>query len=606
MPTNNRTQDLQAIKLAIQAQTKRAQDSLRVRDQREVRVAAPERPTTLQLRGTSAHEQRSSHDRHHGWQLALHQHHQHESRPIDRHRQNGNTKPSAGPVPDLIPKTTNATTIVGHRRTQSENINNMRPFRHSQSVDAAPAANAAALAKSVHAAQHKPASILGSRLAEIRPRSSTTEPMATAAAAAAQNPHVSSSDSSTHNSKMAMNRRLVAANNSGPTLAGKKSSNLLTAATTTASEVDLSVDSLGGSMHSSIRSNKSSVSQESLNVFNATVRAINAAKTAKVLAAAAKNQAAAAPAIDAKSTAVGNRPVSRLRKPTPIVSNIAGNRPLLRLNNNTHGNVPGVASATTSAFTSAKSSRLPSVNSATSSPRDPLPGGGGGGGGVANVRTQSAGSGLIAGTPVRKSFLSARSKEILASKQKSTSASDAAVTLRDNSAGKTGSTIGAVGVKRPVSFPTTLHLRRTAKIEPPSTAAGGNHVTASSPRTPNVLSKKTGTLNNTNTAPSKFSRSDPKRDSTTTRSSLHAQKASQRVVVGRGVVTTSAKTSALAADSKTHAENDVRYYGNDNVEENDDEPFVQPRARVESKLERSSTFCKESSTLDVSELQIIE
>jgi len=31
-----------------------------------------------------------------------------------------------------------------------------------------------------------------------------------------------------------------------------------------------------------------------------------------------------------------------------------------------------------------------------------------------------------------------------------------------------------------------------------------------------------------------------------------------------------------------------------------------PRERVESKLERSSTFCKDSADLDISELQIVE
>lgn len=33
---------------------------------------------------------------------------------------------------------------------------------------------------------------------------------------------------------------------------------------------------------------------------------------------------------------------------------------------------------------------------------------------------------------------------------------------------------------------------------------------------------------------------------------------------------------------------------------------VVPRERVESKLERSSTFCKDSADLDISELQIVE
>lgn len=363
------------------------------------------------------------------------------------------------------------------------------------------------------------------------------------------------------------------------------------------SEVDLSVDSLGGSMHSSIRSNKSSASQESLHAYNASVRANNAAKTAKALQQQQQQKLAALKQTEFKSSAS----VSRLRKPTSFAIALTGGT-------STNPLAAGRTLATIASkmspvslrsSTTKSSSRLSSSNSATSSPRDAVAAASSGGtnstDGTESARSTAPFNRL---SVERRSFLSARSKDILAAKHKSTGISSNGTTttaacFRTSSAGnQQGSTSAVVqqpaAKQRPVSFPTTLHLRRTAKLasplQPVTTSSAlrstSNRAVSASPRSPSSYGK--------------FARPDPKRDSMTRG---HVQHRLQRT--NNNAANASASRQAVVARKSpaTHADDD-----------DNDECFVAPRAagRVESKLERSSTFCKETPTLDVSALQVID
>lgn len=620
----NRHHDLHAVKLAIQAQTKRAQDSL-LRHRVEHRPPAathtavaphppqPERPTSLHLRGTHNH---IGHSRPSSTQ--------HESRSTERHSSGaGRTRPhhapsTFAPVPDLIPTSSiarshvvvqpsNPAAAIGHRRTQSESNNGARPApRHldatrSQRNGTANATTAAAGG----------AAAVGNGRPRAHP-AAIVEPIG-------DRTNRSSGDSSTCMSRLANNKRAVAPARPAPTTLSRDSLTsspggqqpvaptngrcARSAATATlqlltadaaGSEVDLSVDSLGGSMHSSVRSNKSTASQESLHAYSAAVRANNAAKTAKALQL--QQQRAAATAATLKPTAAAA--VSRLRKPTAF-----GLAPTSTTAPAGVGSAlsPPAAVSRSSTTRSTTNGRLSSsANSATSSPRDAV------------AAADGAFNRLAV---VRRSFVSARSKDAMGAGKSNSSGKSAGVAAsvarpaagpfakQPNGATSTTAAAAAGNKQRPVSFPTTLHLRRTAKLASPLQPFGA---VGAAPDRSSSSSNRTAVASSPRSPYGKFARGDPKRDSVT-RSAGGAGVGVQRRLPRSGSSTTAPVTDAgqMAAAKRT---NEVPVAVPADGTDDNDERFVAPRAatRVESKLERSSTFCKETPTLDVSVLQAID
>lgn len=266
-------------------------------------------------------------------------------------------------------------------------------------------------------------------------------------------------------------------------------------------DIDRSIDSLGESMLSSMKTEKT-LSQESIiikrkdNLSKPTLKSISRSN----------------PMINKQSTtaaaATKMRPLSNkfVKKTRPLSGQT------------TNENSP--SSVTT------KSSRLSSL----SSPRD-----------VHRTINQQM--------PVKKSFLSAKSKEILAKKQSlnhtdSTRSVPAAVRNEKNAVNKSQSTSN-VPHPKPNPFNTTLHLRRTAKVEDDKVIK-------------KVASNK----------------------------SIPATNRNGKIVNGRnGNAEKKIENLCVQIESKVE----------------DCKPL-----RIDSKLERSSTFCKESSDVPLGELQIIE
>lgn len=268
-------------------------------------------------------------------------------------------------------------------------------------------------------------------------------------------------------------------------------------------DIDRSIDSLGESMLSSIKTEKT-LSQESIIIR----RKDNLNKPAL------KSISRSNPMINKQSTtttATKTRPLSNkfVNKPRPLSGQT------------TNQNSP--SSVTT------KSSRLSSL----SSPRD-----------VHKTLNQQM--------PVKKSFLSAKSKEILAKKQSlnhtdSTKSVPAAVRNERISVNKSQSTSNVPHSNvKPNPFNTTLHLRRTAKVEDEK------------------VIKKSGS-----------------------NKSIPAMNRNGKMVNGCSNDRNEKKIEKLCVEIESEVE--------------DSKPM-----RIDSKLERSSTFCKESSDVPLGELQIIE
>lgn len=268
-------------------------------------------------------------------------------------------------------------------------------------------------------------------------------------------------------------------------------------------DIDRSIDSLGESMLSSIKTEKT-LSQESIIIR----RKDNLNKPAL------KSISRSNPMINKQSTtttATKTRPLSNkfVNKPRPLSGQT------------TNENSP--SSVTT------KSSRLSSL----SSPRD-----------VHKTLNQQM--------PVKKSFLSAKSKEILAKKQSlnhtdSTKSVPAAVRNERISVNKSQSTSNVPHSNvKPNPFNTTLHLRRTAKVEDEK------------------VIKKSGS-----------------------NKSIPAMNRNGKMVNGCSNDRNEKKIEKLCVEIESEVE--------------DSKPM-----RIDSKLERSSTFCKESSDVPLGELQIIE
>lgn len=286
----------------------------------------------------------------------------------------------------------------------------------------------------------------------------------------------------------------------------------------------LSVDSLGGSMRSSINSCNKTASQDSLIRKDSHKSPLACEKLHQPLKSMSAN------VIKKKST-----------------------------------QSPLVKSSTPSSIATLKS-RL-SINCNMSAPQD-------------NSKTQRttpanpAPSAVKLPTPkAQKSFLSARSRQILAQK-KSLSHSDSSKSvpsvLKEKSAAsaltfvnKSQSTSNILN-RRPNPLSTTLHLRRSAKVSPPP------------------LSIYTGTPA-TNTV--QHSLMNPTKSSALKMVSQH-NKLNRETSNGK-------ETKMKALKKQDTVDLDV------NCADVDDQ-------RIESKLERSSTFCKERSEIPANELQTID
>lgn len=470
-----RSKNLYAVKLAIQAQTKREQETIRLQREHKSQTTA-ERPTTLQFKQAQSAAER----------------HAFKSLEVNK-----------ATIKAVVDKT-------HHRRSQSETI---PPNKIRQN--------------------------------EIRPRYLEPKPQIQPLQTQNKEAVVSmslSEDSSTKNSKLTLNKRLAITEASKSNMSRDSLSSPIKQVVTigpqctisTASEVDLSIDSLGGSMHSSIKSSRSnkSVSQESLIRFNATVRA-------------------------------NNLSANRIRRP-------ASNR----LSSNEHS--PASASTTT---TASKSSRLSSINSTT-------------GGGSTKDSTTSRRNTPQSTVPIRRSFVSAKSREILAAKH---NAQDSGVTIKDAISGDNNASSATTSNKRSIIFPTTLHLRRTAKLHQVDTNSSPTNATVKSIKSlnpPNIPKQTTRS-----DQPQTTIKTKPSQDSVSKPTVRRIDKSVVSKVDAKTV--TSSKISRIKGTvkntvpilKKTPKDIDLSSLNVDDSPE-----FVPPPAatRVESKLERSSTFCKES------------
>lgn len=400
-------------------------------------------------------------------------------------------------VPDLISTIKKSESqrpaSLGHRRSQSETINTKTVQIDSQT-----------------------------RLSNVRPRYLEPKPIHNKIASnltvkAGKAINHSSSDSSRNASpapnrhppstKKQQNKENDSTNMSRDSLASPAKTNKL-AKNKSSHDIDRSVDSLGESLLSSIKTEKT-LSQESI---------VQLKRKDNLNKPALKSISRSNPMINKQPSTTATPTMVR-----PLSNRFATKtRPLS--GQTTNENSP--SSVTT------KSSRLSSL----SSPRD-------------------VHKGLSQQVPVKKSFLSAKSKEILAKKQSlnhadSTRSVPAAVRNERISVNKSNSTSNVLhsnSTAKPNPFNTTLHLRRTAKLEDEK-----------------VL-KKSGST-----------KSIP----------VTNRNGNGKIMNGHN-----GKTENKIEKIRVEIESDLE----------ESKPL-----RIDSKLERSSTFCKESSDAPLGELHIIE
>lgn len=184
--------------------------------------------------------------------------------------------------------------------------------------------------------------------------------------------------------------------------------------------------------------------------------------------------------------------------------------------------------------------------------------------------------------PTIKSFLSARSRQILAQK-KTLSHSDSSKsvpavikeTTVPNSVNKSNSTSNILNQK-PKAFQTTLHLRRSAKV-----TNGQPQVSSISPLiAPKTVRPTPSLMNPTKSSSMKVSTPNNK--------------------VGRDGRVVKERKSNNATNENQPYDNNA-----ESINYNETDVTASER-RVESKLERSSTFCKERSDINTNELDVID
>lgn len=465
---------------------------------------------------------------------------------------------SKAQVPDLIstikPKTPlpvrHSTLSAAHRRSQSETNNKTQTKEKRTQSEAT--------------TNDKP------RVAEVKPR--YLEPKRARAPAALKNQtnlplrqrNISSSDSSRETSPVGPTVRrnkdsavpvvkkvpaIESITMSRDSLASPAKQNRLTKAASGVScnDYENSVDSLCDSLRSSVKTDDTK-SQESL-------VHLEAQKSKEAIASKANQK-------------VNKENVLIL---TPTVNHsIAGRKaPATKKLTATNKNLSTCqTNSTNSSPASVTNARRLSSTSSVSSPRDGPP----------KLRHS-----ITPSVPARKSFLSARSKEILARKEAALKQSESAKCVPsairekvNGSVNKSSSTSNMLN-RRPNTTTvatTTLHLRRTARLSS-TTSVASNASTASY----NSL------MNPTKSSSMKMVAQNNK---------VNKEKIEKKVTKATSVPT--------AITKSTKNERDL-YDDGDDLET---DIIIRPSGRVESKLERSSTFCKEVSDLPAGELQVID
>lgn len=432
---------------------------------------------------------------------------------------------SRAQVPDLIPtiKSKERPVSMGHRRSQSETVNT-KTFKQSISLDVPTAPP-----NQTEKQSSQPPIV---RLSDVRPRYLEPRPLRTnGILKTASNVsikgknHISSSDSSTRNSSPAPNKRPTckpkrvsdSANMSRDSLASPAKTNK-TIKNKNVNDFEISIDSLGDSLRSSIKTDKT-LSQESLARSNSKVKPAIKPTSLK--------------STFSRSNPIINKDPSTTNRLHPTSAKYAVTKNVSASGQTTNENSPSSVATT-------KSSRLSSITSAVSSPRDHF-----------NNR-RSFSTPQTSTAPAKKSFLSAKSREILAAKKTlnhTESSSSVPGLIRDkihNAAVNKSSSTSNI-LSRPKPFQTTLHLRRTAKLS-------------------NTSEPVTGKQNK--------------------------QIASPKTVAN-------GQKKSVGKDKKTVEKIQIEI-------EKDEKPQMVVAMRIESKLERSSTFCKESSDIPNTDLQIIE
>lgn len=332
----------------------------------------------------------------------------------------------------------------------------------------------------------------------------------------------------------------------------------------------LSADSLGGSLHSSVITNKT-VSQESLVKCDARRPPAPTSAESKITAKNNHEMVAATPASKKTGPPIVHGKNAQLKVCSTLISQTSST----------------VNSSTPSSMT--VKSYLSSSNS-INSPRD-----------VVNRLTTPANQVPLRKSaepkPTIKSFLSARSRQILAQK-KSLSHSDSSKSVpavvkenaNSNVVNKSNSTSNILNQKSKL-VPTALHQRRTAKL---STAQSQPF---SLPPTASAMSKNTA-------------RTTPSLMNPTKSSSMKVATPNNKTITRTTEARSSARKYSNATANDEQQSHDNHCDGDDdNGSLNTNEPDVSAAAqgrRVESKLERSSTFCKERSDINTNELQVID
>lgn len=564
---NSRTQDLYQVKLAIQAHSKRVQEG------NSYRPAANHAHDRQQAPANERHYQQTNHEARAPERNGTGRHlcrRSHDFIGIKLYSYTGNVTKSSSKaqVPDLIstikPKTPvpiRNPTLSAHRRSQSET-------NKKANIKDKPIANSEASANDK------------TRNAEVRSR--YLEPKRTRAPIALKNHtnlplrqrNISSSDSSRETSPIGpVARRNKDANvpltkkpivvesitMSRDSLASPAKQNRLmkTASGVSCNDYDHSVDSLGESLRSSLKTDDTK-SQESLIQLEA--------RKPKEIVASKVNQAQRAN-VNKENVLILTPTVNHSiasRKAPASKKLTATNKALSTCQTNSTSSSP--ASVT-------NKGRLSSTSS-VSSPRDGQP----------KLRQTPLGSTAVtSAASVRRSFLSARSKEILAKKEASLRQSEsaksvpAAIREKINGSVNKSSSTSSILNRRPNSMPvnTTLHLRRTARLSS-TTSVASNASTASH----NSL------MNPTKSSAMKMVAQNNKEKKATRTAPVPAT-----------------KTSTITVKATTTLKDERDLYDNG---ENSADIIIRPAGRVESKLERSSTFCKEVSDLPAGELQVIE
>lgn len=330
----------------------------------------------------------------------------------------------------------------------------------------------------------------------------------------------------------------------------------------------LSADSLGGSLHSSVITNKT-ISQESL--VKADSRKPSDLKSANKINYSVNNSD------KQKQMQVKNVP--------PAVPPTHGKQAQLKVCSTLLSqNSSTVNSSTPSSMT--VKSYLSSSNS-INSPRDAV---------INRLTTPATQVPLKRNAepkPTMKSFLSARSRQILAQK-KSLSHSDSSksvpAVIKESAANgpstvnKSSSTSNILNQKTKIA-PTTPHLKRSTRLttvqQPPLSLPPVQNVVKTMARSIPSL------MNPTKSSSMKISATNQKqsgRDDRSDNGHVTRERKQQKI-----------STEANQPHNGSHTSNEP----NECIENT-------PQRRVESKLERSSTFCKERSDINTNELEVID